>query len=151
MNKSVRAFIFWAVIVVSAVLLWQVVRAGNAQAEPEISYSRFLAQVADGQVSKVVILGSAVRGRDAKGNVFRVVAPANQTSMLEALQLHSVEIWFKDVSATSWLYWILNCGPIFVLTILCIVLARQAQTTNRLLASGSIPAGSTPSQPRVGP
>jgi heme/copper-type cytochrome/quinol oxidase subunit 2 len=45
--------LFWLVIVVSAYLLWQVVRVNPAnQNTPEISYSRFLAQVAEGKSPK---------------------------------------------------------------------------------------------------
>jgi ATP-dependent Zn protease len=82
---TAKTVLFWLVIVVSAYLLWQVVKANPAnQNTPEISYSRFLAQVAEGQVTRVTIAGSVVRGYDSKGGSFRVIAPQNQSAMLDA-------------------------------------------------------------------
>src|SRR5580700_101760 len=58
MNSVVRTVLFWAVIVVSAFLLWQVVRSGSsAQPVPEISHSDFLSRIASGQVGRVIIMG----------------------------------------------------------------------------------------------
>jgi ATP-dependent Zn protease len=73
-TQTVKTVVFWIVIVGSGFLLWQVLRAGSsAPAEPEISYSRFLEQIANGQVSKVIVMGSQIRGYDTKGSTFRVV------------------------------------------------------------------------------
>jgi ATP-dependent Zn protease len=89
MNKGAKTVAFWAVIVVSAFLLWQVVRSdGPAQTVPEISYSEFLGRVASGQVSRVAIAGSVVHASDAKGGGFRVIVPSNQSAMLDDLQQH---------------------------------------------------------------
>ena len=41
MNPSMRNVLFWAVIVVSAFLLWQTVKAGPARSVPAISYRIF--------------------------------------------------------------------------------------------------------------
>jgi ATP-dependent Zn protease len=95
--------------------------------EPEVSYSRFVQQIADGQVNKVTIIGNLVTGYDLKGSSFRVILPENQLVMMEALQRHGAEIWFKDASARSWPYWILNCSPILFLAILSAYLAWQAR------------------------
>jgi ATP-dependent Zn protease len=88
MNQVIKTLVFWMVIVVSAFLLWQVVKAGsNGPVGPEISYSKFMTMVANGQVNSVTIAGNAVRGFDAKGGSFRVVGPQNQATMLDALRL----------------------------------------------------------------
>ena len=129
MNMTVRTVIFWAVVAVSATLLWQIVKTGStAQAVPEISYSEFLTRVASGQVNKVMIAGSVVHGFDAKGGVgFRVIAPSNQAAMLDALHQHGAEIWFKDVPEQSWPSWILNLLPLILLGALWLFMIRQMQ------------------------
>ena len=99
--------------------------------EPEISYSRFLALIEKGQVSKVTIMGSQIRGSDTTGGTFRVVIPSNQSAVLEALQQHGVEIWVRYVSGITWPYWILNCSPLLILSILCLLMFRQRQRDNR--------------------
>ena len=152
MNSVIKTLVFWMVIVVSAFLLWQVVRTGStAQAVPEISYSEFVARVASGQVSKVTIAGSVVRGSGANGSSFRVIVPSNQSALLEALQQHGVEIWFKEAPEQSWPNWILNLAPLILLAALWFFMVRQVQ---RRRSGGDGPSGYTPPQdfkPRFGP
>jgi len=152
MNSVVKTILFWTVIVVSAFLLWQVVRTGGtAQAVPEISYSEFLARVASGQVSKVTIAGSVVRGSGAKGGSFRVIAPSNQTAMLDALQQHGVDIWFKETAEHVWPNWVLNLAPLILLAALWFFMVRQIQ---RRRSGGDGPSAYTPppeSKLRFGP
>ena len=126
MNSVGKAVLFWAVIVVSAFLLWQTVKSGStARVVPTISYSDFLARVASGQVSSVTIVGSVVTGLDAKGSSFRVIAPANQTAMLDALQQHGVDVWFKETTEQGWPSWILNLAPLVLLAGLWFFMIRQ--------------------------
>lgn len=69
MNQTVKTVVFWLVILLSAVLLWQVVRAGGAGAkEKEIAFSQFLQDVDHGDVSEVSIVGQDVHGKYKGGN-----------------------------------------------------------------------------------
>ncbi len=89
MNPTMKTAVFWAVIVVSAFLLWQMMKSGtSAHAVPEISYSDFLAKVESDEVSKVTIANGVVHGTDTKGGSFLVVAPPDQRPMIGALQQH---------------------------------------------------------------
>jgi cell division protease FtsH len=152
MNKVIKAIVFWMVIVVSAFLLWQTVRSGSpARAVSSISYSDFLTRVANGQVSTVTIAGSVVVGLDAKGSSFRVIAPANQTAMLDALQQHGVDIWFRETTEQGWPNWILNLAPLVLLAALWFFMIRQMQ---RRRSGGVGPPTYTPPhepKPRFGP
>ncbi|MGA8539234.1 MAG: ATP-dependent metallopeptidase FtsH/Yme1/Tma family protein [Terriglobales bacterium] len=128
MNSIAKTLVFWIVIVVSAFLLWQTVKSGNSpRAVAEISYSDFLTRVAGGQVGSVTIAGSVVNGVDAKGGSFRVIAPANQTAMLETLQQHGVSIWFKETPGQNWPNWLLNLAPLVLLAALWFFMVRQMQ------------------------
>jgi cell division protease FtsH len=152
MNNTIKTLIFWAVIVVSAFLLWQTVKSGgSARAVSEISYSDFLTRVESGQVSAVTIAGSLVNGVDTKGSSFRVVAPPNQTAMLDALRQHGVTIWFKEKPEQSWPNWILNLAPLVLLGALWFFMIRQMQKRR---SGGDGPSAYTPpqdSKPRFGP
>jgi cell division protease FtsH len=142
--NAARTALFWLVIVVSAFLLWQVVKSGGtAQAVPEISYSEFLTRVTSGRVSRVTIAGSVVRGSDAKGGNFRVIAPPNESVLLETLQQHGVEIWFKETSEQGWPNMVLNLFPLIVLAMLWFYLVREKQK-RRLAEKG--PADSVATQ-----
>ena len=64
MNSTVKTVIFWLVIVISAFLLWQVVRVGSGgQKEKEVNLSEFMTDVDQGNVREVTINGQEVRGK----------------------------------------------------------------------------------------
>jgi cell division protease FtsH len=152
MSSVAKTVLFWAVITVSAFLLWQVVRSGgSAQEVPEIIYSEFLGRVANGQVSKVTIAGSVLHGSDAKGGSFRVIAPSNQSAMLEVLQQHGAEIWFKETPEQSWPSWMLNLAPLVLLAALWFFMIRQMQRRRQVGEGPSSSAAPGGPQPRFGP
>jgi len=128
MDPSVKNLVFWLVIILSAVLLWQVVKGGDTPQIPEISYSEFLSQVDAGNVSKVSIAGNRVTGTYRDARTFRVVAPASQDGMLQTLRQKNVEIWFKDAGdAGGWPQWILNLAPLILLAALWFFMIRKIQ------------------------
>ena len=64
MNSTVKTVVFWLVIVVSAVLLWTVVKQGSSgQKDSEVNFSQFMASVDQGNVKEVTIIGMEVRGK----------------------------------------------------------------------------------------
>ena len=151
MNSVMKTVVFWMVIVVSAFLLWQTVKSGGtAQAVPEISYTEFLSRVASGQVSKVTIAGGMVRGYGANGS-FRVIAPSSHAAMLDALQQHGVEIWFKEAPEQSWPNWILNLLPLILLGALWFFMIRQMQRRRSGGDASSNPMPPQEAKPRFGP
>jgi len=153
-NQTVKAVIFWGVIVVSAYLLWQVVRTGSSASQShEISYSQFLSEVSDGKVARVKIEGCTAVGYYKNGGTFTVVVPSNQAPLMEALQQHGVEIWFRDVSQQNWPNWLLNLAPLILLGALWFFMIRQMR-----MRRGSWPppgpSGAGPAEgpgPRFGP
>ncbi len=152
MSSVAKTVIFWAVIVLSAFLLWQSVKAGpDNQRAPEISYSEFVARIASGQVSRVTIAGSVVHGFDAKGVSFLVYAPYNSSAMLEALQQHGVEIWFKGAPEQSWPNRIGNLAPLVLLAGLWFFMIRQVQRRRSTGEGPPNPTSPQASQPRFGP
>jgi cell division protease FtsH len=131
--KSVKAVIFWFLIVVSAMLLWQLVRSSpTQQAEqrtPEISYSQFMSEAEAGQVARVNIAGNRIRGEyhDGKGT-FHLIGPGNPDVFLDTLRSKGVEIWFKDVSSDSLPLQLLGTwAPLILLGALWFFMIRQMQ------------------------
>ena len=103
MNSTVKTVVFWLVIVLSGVLLWQVVKVGNSgPKEREINFSEFMSQVDQNNVSEVTVLASEVRGKLKNDKApFHANIPANYPDMYKILQDHGVNITVKDVSSGS--------------------------------------------------
>jgi cell division protease FtsH len=126
MNPLVKRVVFWMVIVISAMFLWQVVKSSpNKQQTSEISYSEFLSQVETGSVSKVIISKNQIDGRYRDDQSFRVTAPNSQEGMLQILHQKGVEIWFRDAPSGDSSTWVMNFAPIILLGALWFFMIRQ--------------------------
>jgi cell division protease FtsH len=131
--------VFWLVIVLSGVLLWQVVKAGGTGAkQKEINFTEFMSQVDQGNVQNVTITGTEVTGafRNEK-TTFHVVVPPNYSDMYKTLREKGVNITVKDVQGGSWPTWLLNLAPLILLGALWFIMIRQMQTGgNKALSFG---------------
>ena len=139
MNSTIKTVLFWAVIVVSAFLLWQVVKTGsNAQKEKEIGFSEFLSDVDQGNVHDVMFIGQEVRGKFKNPDApFHTIVPANYPDMYKKLTEKNVPYSFKDISNGTWPSWILNLLPLVLLGALWFFMIRQMQTGgNKALSFG---------------
>ena len=139
MNSTVKTVIFWLVIVLSAFLLWQVVRTGTGgQKERAINFSQFLSDVDQGNVSEVTITAQEVRGKFKDGNAFNTTAPANYPDMIKNLRDKGVNINIRDVTNGSWPLQLLGTwAPLILLAALWFFMIRQMQTGgNKALSFG---------------
>ncbi len=138
MNSTVKTIIFWVVILISAVALWQVVKTANAGNKvKEINFSEFMAAVDQGSVKDVTLTGMEVAGKSGDGAQFHTTAPANYPEMIKKLQEKNVSITVKDVSNSSW-GWLVNLfAPLALLAALWYFMIRQMQTGgNKALSFG---------------
>jgi cell division protease FtsH len=138
-NSTVKTVLFWAVIMVSAFLLWTVVRNGsNTQKDAEINFSQFMSDVDQGIVREVTVIGVEVRGkRKSDGAAFHTTIPSNFPDMYKTLRDKGVSITVKDISNGTWPTWILNLAPLVLLAALWFFMIRQMQTGgNKALSFG---------------
>jgi cell division protease FtsH len=137
-NSTVKTVVFWLVIVLSAVLLWQVVRSNkDSQKETDKSLSQFLVDVNQASVQEVTINGQEVRGKLRDGRLFHTTVPANYPDMYKTLQDKGVSVTVRDVSGGSWPSWLFNLAPIVLLAALWFFMIRQMQTGgNKALSFG---------------
>jgi cell division protease FtsH len=129
-NSTVKQVVFWLVIVLSGVLLWQVVKAGNnGVKEREINFSQFMNDVDQAKVKDVTLTGPDVRGQYANEKAsFHTTVPANYPDMIKILRDKGVNITVKDASSGGWPTALLNFAPIILLAALWIFMIRQMQT-----------------------
>ena len=134
MNSTVKTIIFWMVILLAALALWQVVKnAGTAQPAPEISYSQFLSKTDAGDIVRVRISKVRASGIDRDGNPFRVVVPSSQEQMLQLLRQKNVEVWYIDTPDDSVSRWLVNLlAPLALLAALWYFMIRQIRTAQNV-------------------
>ena len=138
MNSTVKTIVFWLVIVLAGVLLWQVVKGANSGAkEREINYSEFMSQVDQNNVTEVTVVGNDVRGKLKNDKAaFHVVVPPNYSEMYKPMRDHGVNITVKDANGGSYT-WLINLLPFVLLGALWFIMIRQMQTGgNKALSFG---------------
>ena len=139
MNSTVKTVIFWLVIVISAFLLWQVVRVGSGgQKEKDVNLSEFLSDVDHGNVREVTVNGMEVRGKYADGSAFHATIPSIYPDMIKTLREKGVNITIRDVTSGSWPLQLLGTwAPLILLAALWFFMIRQMQTGgNKALSFG---------------
>jgi cell division protease FtsH len=126
------------VIVVSAFLLWTVVKQGSSgQKDREVNFSQFMQDVDQGKVAEVTIIGMEIRGKESDNSLFHTTVPANYPDMIKTLRDKNVTIIIKDISNGSWPSWLLNLAPLVLLAALWFFMIRQMQTGgNKALSFG---------------
>ncbi len=139
MNSTVKTVVFWLVIVLSAFLLWQVVKqSSSGPKEKDINFSEFLTDVDQGNVKEVTITGMEVQGKfQNDASTFHTTAPANYPDMIKMLRDKGVVMKFRDMNSGSWPSWLLNLAPLVLLAALWFFMIRQMQTGgNKALSFG---------------
>jgi cell division protease FtsH len=139
-NSTVKTVIFWLVIVLSAFLLWQVMKAGSAgQKEKEVNFSQFLSDIDQGNVKEVTITGMEVRGKYRNDNsAFHTTAPVNYPDIYKMLRDKGVTMNIRDITSGSWPLQLLGTwAPLILLAALWFFMIRQMQTGgNKALSFG---------------
>jgi cell division protease FtsH len=137
-NSTVKTVVFWLVIVLSAFLLYQVVRTSSGgQKDVEKNFTQFLSDVNQGAVQEVTISGMEVRGKYRDGKGFHTTVPSNYPDMYKTLQDKGVSVNVRDISGGGWPSWLFNLAPIILLAALWFFMIRQMQTGgNKALSFG---------------
>jgi cell division protease FtsH len=140
-NSTVKTALFWLLIVVSAFLLWEVVKgARDGQKDAELNVTQFMGDVDQANIRELTVTGMEVRGKHRDGSAFHTTAPANYFTpeMLKALQSKGVNITFRDANSSSLPLQLLGTwAPLILLGALWFFMIRQMQTGgNKALSFG---------------
>ena len=139
MNSTVKTVLFWLLIGVSALLLWQVVKsAREGQKDQELKTSQFMNEVEQNNVQEFVVNGMEVRGKLRNGSAFHSTAPATYFTpeMLKSLDSKGVNVDFRDINGGNWA-WMIQVIPIVLIGAVWIFMIRQMQTGgNKALSFG---------------
>ena len=139
MNSTVKTVLFWLLIGVSALLLWEVVKgARDTQKDKEVNFTEFMGNVEAGRVHEVTVDGMQVKGKLTDGTAFHTTAPQNYPDMIKTLRDKGVNLTFRDVNSGSLPLQLLGTwAPLILLGALWFFMIRQMQTGgNKALSFG---------------
>lgn len=127
MDGTLKTVVFWVVVVISAMLVWQVVRAPQNAGSPEITYSTFITKAQSGEIASVSIAGTQIEGEYRNGSGrFHLTGPSNPSAFLGILQDKGVEIRFRNENVANPVLRLLGSwAPLILLAALWIFMIRQ--------------------------
>jgi len=138
-NSTVKTVLFWLLIGVSALLLWEVVKgARDGQKDKDMTFSEFMANVDQSKVRDITVDGMQVKGKLTDNTGFHTTVPANYPDMIKKLQEKGVVMTFRDMNSGSLPLQLLGTwAPLILLGALWFFMIRQMQTGgNKALSFG---------------
>ena len=152
MNSTLKSLLFWLVLVVAGVLIWNFATRYDAR-DHSLSFSEFMASVDAGSVQRVVITGQEITGttKDAPNQTFKTYAPTQYEGLANKLIDRGIAVQSKEPTASPWASLLYNWAPFLVMIGFWVFFMRQMQSGgNKALSFGKSKAKlSSSSQKKV--
>ena len=132
MNPTAKTVVFWLVIVLFSALAYQVAHSTESGATPGISFSEFLSQVDQCNVSEVTILGREVRGRFKSDKTrFHTTTSVQPAMMAKELQDKGVNVTVREAPGVGWPARLRDLAPFVLLPALWFIMVRLIQRNRK--------------------
>jgi cell division protease FtsH len=136
LNSTLKSLLFWMVLVVVGVLVWNF-STRFQRSDHAISFSTFMTHVETGQVSSVMISGNEISGTLKNNDSFRTHAPTQYEGLANKLIERGVVVQAKDPTTSPWATLLYSWAPILLLIGFWIFFMRQMQSGgNKALSFG---------------
>ncbi|HJY34557.1 MAG TPA: ATP-dependent metallopeptidase FtsH/Yme1/Tma family protein, partial [Vicinamibacterales bacterium] len=136
MNSTLKSLLFWIVLVVVGVLVWNFSTRFQTR-DKAITFSTFMTNVGSGQVSSVVITGNEISGTLKNNDTFTTHAPSQYEGLANRLIDNGVVVQAKDPTTSPWATLLYSWAPILLLIGFWIFFMRQMQSGgNKALSFG---------------
>jgi cell division protease FtsH len=142
LNSTLKSLLFWMVLIVVGVLIWQF-STQFQRAENPMSFSVFLQHVEKKDVQAVTITGNEITGvlNTAVGgdgsSKFRTYAPTQYEGLANKLQDYGVQITAKPETTSPWATLLYSWAPILLMIGFWLFIMRQMQSGgNKALSFG---------------
>ncbi len=136
MNSTLKSLVFWMVLVVVGVIVWNV----STRFQPSFksqSFSEFMLAVENGSVARVTITGNEITGTTKANEPFRTYAPAQFEGLANRLHERGVAITAKEPTTSPWAALLYSWAPILLMIGFWIFFMRQMQSGgNKALSFG---------------
>ncbi len=136
MNSTLRSLVFWMVLVVVVVLIWNVSTQFQA-VDDSVTFSDFLRQVDTGEVQSAELAGNEITGELAGGSRFRTYAPPQYEGLVNRLVERDVAVTAREATGSPWATLLYSWAPILLIIGFWIFFMRQVQSGgNKALSFG---------------
>jgi len=150
LNSTLKSLLFWMVLVVVGVLIWNV-STKLQQNEQQVRFSDFMASAEAGKIQSVVITGQDVTGVNTENETFHTYAPAQYEGLVNKLIERGVVVQAKEPTASPWASLLYSWAPVLLMIGFWVFFMRQMQSGgNKALSFGKSKAKlSSSSQKKV--
>ncbi|MCY4024924.1 MAG: ATP-dependent zinc metalloprotease FtsH [Acidobacteria bacterium] len=136
MNSTLRSFVFWMVLVVVVVLIWNFSTRFQT-GDTALPFSEFIRQVDSGQVDSVTLTGNEVTGTTSSGETFRTFAPPQYEGLVNKLVERDVAVTATEAAGSPWATLLYTWAPMLLIIAFWVFFMRQVQTGgNKALSFG---------------
>jgi len=131
-----RSLVFWIVMAVIALMVWNFSTKFQASAKP-LSFTEFMMAVDTGQVASVTITGNEILGTTKANDTFRSYAPAQYEGLANRLFERNVVITAREPTPSPWAALLSTWAPILLMIGFWVFIMRQMQSGgNKALSFG---------------
>jgi cell division protease FtsH len=150
LNSTLKSLLFWMVLVVVGVLIWNV-STKLQQNEQQVRFSDFMASAEAGKIQSVVITGQDVTGVNTENETFHTYAPDQYEGLVNRLIERGVVVQAKEPTASPWASLLYSWAPVLLMIGFWVFFMRQMQSGgNKALSFGKSKAKlSSSSQKKV--
>jgi cell division protease FtsH len=135
-NSTLRSLLFWMVLVIVAVLVWNFSTTFQTRERP-VTFSDFMSWVESGNVTTVTIAGNEISGTTKADETFRTYAPPQYEGLANKLVERNVAITAKEAQASPWASLLYSWAPALLMIGFWIFFMRQMQSGgNKALSFG---------------
>ena len=151
MNSTLRNLLFWMVLVVVGVAIWNFSTRLAGQRERQESFTTFMTMVNQGQVASVEITGQDIVGITKTNEKFTTYAPTQFEGLANRLIEKQVLVKAKEATSSPWSLLLYSWAPVLLMIGFWIFFMRQMQSGgNKALSFGKSKAKlSSSSQKKV--
>ena len=137
MNSTLKSLVFWMVLVIVAVGVWNFSTKFQTQSKA-VPFSDFMRDVEAQKIEKVTITGQEVSGiYRADKELFHTYAPAQYEGLANKLDAQGILITAKEPTQSPWAQLLYSWAPILLLIGFWIFFMRQMQSGgNKALSFG---------------
>jgi cell division protease FtsH len=150
-NSTLKSLLFWTVLFVIGVLIWNVSTKFQGGRETRLTFSQFMSSVDAGNVVRVEIVGQDITGVTKTNETFHTYAPTQYEGLVNKLMLANVQVSSKEPTASPWASLLLGWAPTLLIVGFWLFFMRQMQSGgNKALSFGKSKAKlSSSSQKKV--